>query len=259
MPQINTYFGTLDYDEHGAGEPTILFIHGWTSDRHAFKPQVAHFAKSHRVITTDQLGHGLSEAPEMNYTPHNQAQVMGELLDGLKIKDVVVIGHSMGGLIAAELAAMRPDQVKAVIMVDPAQFFVSEKAATNMTANLERMKAGEMAEVMGDLAKGVLFLVSDPLDTKLYAAKTSRATPEHVTTSAWDAMIKYDGADALSKITCPIINIPAHNPQNRLADLQAHAPHLEEEQTTGVGHFNQLDAANRVTEIMDGFFTRHGL
>jgi len=237
----------------------MLFIHGWTSDRHAFKPQVAHFSKSHLCITSDQLGHGKSDAPEMDYTPHSQAEVMAELLDGLGITDVIVVGHSMGGLIAVELAAMRPDQVKAVIMVDPAQFFVSEKAATAMSHNLDRMKKGQVNEVMGEIAKGVLFLVSDPLDTKLYAAKTSQATPLHVTTSAWDAMITYDGADALSKINCPIINIPAHNPQNRVEALQAFAPHMEEEQTTGVGHFNQLDAAERVTDIMDDFLGRHGL
>jgi pimeloyl-ACP methyl ester carboxylesterase len=58
----------LAYAESGGGDPTFVFVHGWTCNHTHFAPQVAHFAKDHRVVAVDLRGHGASDTPVQRYT-----------------------------------------------------------------------------------------------------------------------------------------------------------------------------------------------
>ena len=55
--------GRLAYDLAGAGDPPMIFVHGWCCDRSHFAPQVTHFSAGHAVATVDLRGHGESSAP----------------------------------------------------------------------------------------------------------------------------------------------------------------------------------------------------
>jgi pimeloyl-ACP methyl ester carboxylesterase len=52
--------GGLAYDVAGAGDPRLVFVHGWSSDRTYFEPQFDHFAAQHKAIALDLRGHGAS-------------------------------------------------------------------------------------------------------------------------------------------------------------------------------------------------------
>ena len=54
----------LAYAESGSGDPTLVFVHGWTCNHTHLAPQFTHFAEEHRVIAVDLRGHGASDAPE---------------------------------------------------------------------------------------------------------------------------------------------------------------------------------------------------
>jgi pimeloyl-ACP methyl ester carboxylesterase len=59
---------TLAYEDRGAGKPPFVFVHGWTCNRSFFAPQIAHFARQHRVVSIDLRGHGDSDKPQGPYT-----------------------------------------------------------------------------------------------------------------------------------------------------------------------------------------------
>jgi pimeloyl-ACP methyl ester carboxylesterase len=83
--------------------------------------QIPFLAETHYVITMDLRGHGKSDAPkDVPYTPQELAKDAAALLRHLKFeKDVIVMGHSMGGVTTSALAVQEPDLVKAIILVDP--------------------------------------------------------------------------------------------------------------------------------------------
>lgn len=58
----------ISYEVHGAGEPTLVFIHGWSCDGRYWRAQLGHFAASHRVIALDLAGHGHSGLQREHYS-----------------------------------------------------------------------------------------------------------------------------------------------------------------------------------------------
>src|SRR3954464_3768824 len=111
---------TLAYEERGTGDPPLLFVHGWACDRTYFAPQVENFAREHRVVAVDLRGHGQSDAPPGEYSPAVFAADLAWLCERLGIQRPVVIGHSMGGVVAVALAALHPHLPTAIVAVDAA-------------------------------------------------------------------------------------------------------------------------------------------
>jgi pimeloyl-ACP methyl ester carboxylesterase len=80
--------------------------------------QIAHFAKSRRVVAINLRGHGASDAPELGYTPSGFADDIAWQCGQLGLRKPVVIGHSLGGAIALELCGRHPDLASGVMMID---------------------------------------------------------------------------------------------------------------------------------------------
>ncbi|WP_446898335.1 alpha/beta fold hydrolase [Clostridium sp. LBM24168] len=96
-----SYFLTDDntklyYEVAGEGEKTIVFIHGWSASHLFFKKQIPVLSKTYKVVGYDLRGHGLSEESKDGYNLPQYAQDLKNLIDHLKLKNVVLVGWSMG-------------------------------------------------------------------------------------------------------------------------------------------------------------------
>ena len=105
---------TLAHDVHGDGPP-LLLVHGATLDRRMWAPNMAALAERHRVVRCDLRGFGASPPPA---GPYSHADDLRELLASLEIERAAVVGLSMGGGVALELALAHPDVVGALVLVD---------------------------------------------------------------------------------------------------------------------------------------------
>ena len=108
----------LAYEDAGEGEPALVLVHGVACHRAFMEPQAEFLRRSHRVIAVDLRGHGKSDAPRQRYTIAALAEDVGWMCERLDLAPVVVVGHSLGGLVALELAAARPDLVRAAVLID---------------------------------------------------------------------------------------------------------------------------------------------
>jgi len=119
MPFHTVADGTrLFYTDSGTDGPVLLFIHGWTCDSHDWSWQIPAFAPTFRVVAPDLRGHGRSSVAPSGYTPAGFAADLASLLDALGAMPAVVIGHSLGGAIAANLALADPEGVRAIVAID---------------------------------------------------------------------------------------------------------------------------------------------
>ncbi|HCL62979.1 MAG TPA: alpha/beta hydrolase, partial [Rhizobiales bacterium] len=106
----------LFYEEADGGEPPIVLVHGWCCDHSFFAPQLEHFARAgHRVVAVDLRGHGQSDKPEQPYTMQLFADDLAFLCGELKLVKPVVIGHSMGGVVAFAFAVRYPKLPSAIV------------------------------------------------------------------------------------------------------------------------------------------------
>src|SRR5262245_17141359 len=114
------------FEEHGSGDP-LLCIMGFATDSTGWLLQVPDFAKAHRTIVFDNRGVGRSSKPTGAYTIHEMADDAAGLLDHLRIERAHVLGLSMGGMIAQELALRHPARVRGLVL---AATFPEPDAAT---------------------------------------------------------------------------------------------------------------------------------
>lgn len=94
----------------------IVFVHGAGSNGHTWHRQIEAFGKLHSPIALDLPGHGRSAGVEGLRTVSDYADFVAALLDALKIKSAVILGHSMGGAIAMDLALRYGTRVEALIL-----------------------------------------------------------------------------------------------------------------------------------------------
>ena len=100
------------------GEPIVL-LHGSNADLYTWRPWVEDLKTTHRVISFDQVGHGLTGPdPAHDYSRTNFTADIAEVLDALEIKTAIVAGNSMGGKHALSFAVGFPERVSGLILVD---------------------------------------------------------------------------------------------------------------------------------------------
>jgi 3-oxoadipate enol-lactonase len=107
----------LHYEIAGQGEP-LLFIHGLGSCSQDWQLQRAHFSQYYRVITFDLRSHGLSTKPPGPYSIALFASDTAGLLETLEITTTHMVGISLGGMIAFQLAVAEPKRVKSLVIVN---------------------------------------------------------------------------------------------------------------------------------------------
>lgn len=121
MPYCDTNGIRLHYLEHPGDGPALILMPGLTANAHAFDGLIAAGLSEHfRVFAVDLRGRGLSDKPAEGYDmAAHGADVLG-LMDALGLEDVILGGHSFGGLLSFWLAAHHPQRMRSLLIIDAA-------------------------------------------------------------------------------------------------------------------------------------------
>jgi pimeloyl-ACP methyl ester carboxylesterase len=112
--------------DHGSGQPVVL-VHGIASSGTTFVNVVPLLDPSHRVVALDLLGFGESPSPAgARYTVEEQVDYLRRTLASLDIPRFVLVGHSLGSIVAARYAAIHRDQVRGLVLVSPPVYLPPE-------------------------------------------------------------------------------------------------------------------------------------
>jgi len=241
----------LRYEVSGEGEPTIVFVHGWSCHRQYWTEQIDRFKKVRRVVAIDLAGHGESDAGRTDWSMAAFGDDVVRVCDHLKLERIVLVGHSMGGPVALEAARKLGKRVVAIVGVDTLHDVGKPFPPDQAAAFLASLRA-DFPKAVDALVRERLFLPgTDPKLVDLVASRMSARPPE-VAIPAMEALLAYDAGAALAAVDVPVHCINTVTPTN-LAANQARNPRFTAVAMEGVGHFPMLEAPERFARLLADF------
>jgi len=257
---VATRFGLTSLRDAGTGSGAIMFLHGLSGSSSNWGWQFGHFAASWRCLAWDAPGYGHSVVGDTDINSY-AARVVS-LLDALDVESAVIVGHSMGGVVAGRVAGRYPDRVSGILLscthtgyaMSPGEGFTP--GHRQRLDEVDRLSAREygLARAQNMLAPGASTDVVDRVAD--IAGMTTRAGLE----SAITCILEADNTDIVSHLSMPVTvlagehdTIAPAEKTSRLASLipnarrvivpeAAHAPYLEKPAA-----FNQV-----LTDLLQG-------
>ena len=215
-------------------------------------PQRSAFAGTYRVVALDLRGHGQSDKPHQDYTIPNFADDLAWLLEELGLEKPVIIGHSMGGAAALELATQRPELPGALVLLDTAVL-----PPPQVWASVRPVLAAFKAPGYQDAARRFLsessFLPTDDAERKNAIIATMLASPQHVLASAFENIFAWDSEAAARGCCVPALYIASSRPRGDVVRFAELCPSLVRGQVVGSGHFLQLEVPDQVNAMIRRF------
>jgi len=185
----------ISYEVSGDGEPALVFVHGWSCDGRYWREQIKPFSKNRRVIVLDLAGHGHSGSKRSKYSMKAFGEDVQAVVEATDSKNVVLIGHSMGGAVVAEAARLMPDRVIGIIGVDTLEnieYPMTRKELDQMTAPLKNdFRAGSR-----EFVKEMISSDTDPQIREWILSDISSAPPAVALSAMNEMMSQYVSGEA---------------------------------------------------------------
>ncbi|MBN1212176.1 MAG: alpha/beta hydrolase [candidate division Zixibacteria bacterium] len=220
-------------------DKALVFVHCWSGDQTYWDETVKAFKDNYKVVTLDLAGHGRSGMNRDEWTIEAFGADVAAVVNKLGLKNVILVGHSMGGAVNIAAANLLPEQVVALIGVDTYQNLqqkMSDEQIKQFTAAFE-------ADFPGVVRQFVSSMFPPTADTALVrkVADDMAAAPKDVAMGAIMSLFKYDAPTALETMRKPIRGINADMVPVSVEGNKAVAESFEVTVLPGYGHFLQLE------------------
>ncbi|HEV8616488.1 MAG TPA: alpha/beta hydrolase [Methylomirabilota bacterium] len=264
MPKVRVNDIEMYYVEAGAGDPLVLVM-GFGGDHLAWGFQMPVFAAGHRVIAFDNRGAGQTDTPDVSYTIRMMADDTVGLMDRLGINRAHVLGVSMGGMIAQEIALNHPARVRTLQLHCT---FASPDRYTQVRGDVWRVlrtkltREETMRTVMLWLFESATYNDRPDFIETLIANGLANPYPQSLTgfERQLQAIAAHETLDRLGKITCPtLVSTGEHDAlvsPHFSRELASHIPAAEFRTLPG-GHVYFWEYPNQFNEMCLEFLAKH--
>lgn len=211
---------SLHYEEYGHGTPLIL-IHGLGSSSQDWELQVPVLARHYRLIVVDVRGHGRSDKPRERYSIEGFTYDLIALIEHLDLPPAHVVGLSMGGMIAFQLAVDEPGRVKSLCIVNSAPQ-VKVRSAREYWWWAKRWTLARVLSLatVGKALGDRLFPKPAQADLRRKMAERWAKNDKRAYLASFDAIVGWGVQERLSRITCPTLVISADHDYTPVAQKE---------------------------------------
>jgi pimeloyl-ACP methyl ester carboxylesterase len=272
MPKVQTNGQVLHYAETGQGQP-LLFLNGLAGDHLYWMGQLRAFASgkfglSFRCLALDNRDAGQSSYATGPYTIANLADDVAGFLEALAVPAAHVVGLSLGGMIAQELALRHPGRVSSLVLLGTlgradAWFNATLDAYTHIRRQVPN--SCEFFVALLPWLIGPPFFTSVERVDWLAALLRNHPYPQQLDgfMRQFDAIRGHDTLDRLSAVRCPVqVLVGEHDaicPPRYSEELAARLPQARLRMLPGVGHAPPIEDARGFNQALADFLTTPGV
>jgi len=240
------------YNLGGQG-PVVVLVHGLGSSVDHWLPTARRLGRTHRVVLVELPGHGQSAMP-MPFTLDRATDALEGAVAAASSEPVVLVGHSLGGVVAANLARRDPSRVKALVLVETAlkpQFSPAERA--ELRAALRKNYGQVLGEIYASFGRDSLQGVALAAEARTFDRRMMRA---------WiDLALDTDLSRAAGDITAPSLAVVSDRtwPHDEAWSVTEHAlgyeklHGLEVVRLDDCGHFLMIDQPAQLATAIERF------
>ena len=239
-------------DDGGAGSIPVVFVHSLAGNTQQWSAQLSHIRTTRRAVALDLRGHGQSSLPtNEDYAIDALVQDVHTVVNKLGIQEFILVGHSLGGVVAVSYAGTYPKRVAGLLLVDPSG------DSTQMPVDEVQQYIGAMeSEAYSDFIEGYWnhILTGATKTTQGKVVQDLRNTSKTTVTSISKALFNFDPTAALERYRGPKLSVitPINETPYGLHKLVSDLPHI---MITGTGHWLHMDKSEEFNQIMDNFLS----
>lgn len=260
MPTMPVNDINLYYEANGEGQP-LVFIHGLGSSGRDWELQVTEFSRRYKVITVDLRGHGRSDKPAGPYSMAMFAADTAGLLKALGVESAHVVGLSLGGGVAFQLAVDAPALVKTLVIVNSApemimRTFKDRLAIWQRFAIVRLMGLPRMAEVLGKR----LFPKTEHASLRATFAERFAQTDQRAYLDTMRALVGWSVTPRLGAIQCPTLVIAADQDYTPVTLKEAYVAKITNAQLAVISdshHATPVEQPQKFNAALREFLSKH--
>jgi pimeloyl-ACP methyl ester carboxylesterase len=240
----------IEFRRYGKGDPAIVLIHGWATDANYWNAQFDPLKAKYTVVAVDLAGHGASTKNRSDWSMANYGEDVATVARQLPNKQIILVGHSMGGTVALEAAPKIGDRVIGIIVVDALK---SIGLPPLPRAEIERKVAPFRTDFIGEVRKyatGSLFEKgADPVFVQKVAYDMSLEPPA-VAVPSLQALLSMDFATVLPNIHVPVLAINSDLGATDETRIRKSLPDFKAEIIPHTGHFLMMEVPDQFNPIL---------
>lgn len=241
----------INYQDEGRGKNTLVLLHGYMNSLEVWQYFVLEYMNNMRVIAVDLIGHGDSETIDEVSTMELQAEMIKELLDSLDVKQCVMCGHSMGGMITLAFMEKYPEMLKGYCLMNSQAMADSEKGKQNRLRAIEIIDKNRMKFIVDFIPNLFMETNRQRFGSEIDNLKEiALNTPVEGIIAAQKGMIcRRDRRDILQKSTCPVLFIIGKEDTRADLDIlfaQIKLPMYSEVMLLNSGHMSFIEEELKV-------------
>lgn len=240
----------IDIAMPNADAPAVIFLHGIGGAARGWAPQTASFAKAgFRPVPLDLPGYGARPAVASMSFAELAADVEA-VIDQQKLQRPILVGHSMGGMIAQTLLRRRPDGYRAAVLIGTSPAFGNPEGDFQkkfVAARLAPLESGKtMPEIAAEIVDGMMGPAPDA-NGRALAIDLMGSTPASTYRAAVLCLVQFDERANLGNIRCPVLCLVGEHDRNApppmMERMAAKIPGARYVCLPGVGHLPNLESA----------------
>jgi pimeloyl-ACP methyl ester carboxylesterase len=262
MAKIEVNGIQMHYQVVGQGEP-LVFIHGLGSSSRDWEFQADHFYRDYRVVVFDARGHGQSEKPPGPYSIPLFAQDTAALIRVLELAPAHVVGISMGGMIAFQLALDAPELLRSLVIVNSWPEMVVRTWRQRLQIWQRDLIVGVLGmRKMGEVLAGRLFPKEEQAEIRAVFVERWTENDKRAYQDAMHALVGWSVSERLEEITCPVLVVAAdqdYTPVETKAAYTRRLPQAELVVIEDSRHATPAEQPQKFNQVLGAFLKNKSL